>query len=73
MKNILKQALIESIKTKRDLQNEQFTDIFELIGNLLVKCIINKGMCMARAWYVQQRQQRRHPRTKDLSVIESRV
>ena len=43
MKSILKQALIESIKTKRDLQNEQFIDIFELIGNLLVKCIINKG------------------------------
>lgn len=43
MKSILKQALIESIKTKRDLQNEQFIDIFELIGNLLVKCIINQG------------------------------
>ena len=43
MRNIFKEALIEGIKVKTRLQNEMYTDIFEKMGNLLVKCIINKG------------------------------
>lgn len=43
MKNLLKSALIDSVKIKVKLQEKTYADKFEKIGNLLVKSIVNKG------------------------------
>ncbi len=43
MKDIFKEALIQGIKVKTKLQDKEYTDIFGIIGNILVKCIANKG------------------------------
>jgi len=42
MKNIFKEALIESINIKSELKDKKFTDIFTNMGDLMVKTIINK-------------------------------
>ena len=42
MKNIFKNALIDGIKIKSRLQQKEYTDTFETMGNLMVKAIKNK-------------------------------
>ena len=41
MKDIFKEALIESINIKSELKDKKFTDIFTNMGDLMVKTIIN--------------------------------
>ena len=43
MKNIFIKALLENIKLKRELQKKEYSDTFEIMGNLLVKAITNKN------------------------------
>ena len=42
MKNIFKNALIDGIKVKSQLQDIEYTDKFEVMGNLMVEAIKNK-------------------------------
>ena len=43
MPNIFKDALIEGIIIKTKLQNREYIENYETIGNLLLKCIVNNG------------------------------
>ena len=43
MKNLFKEALIDGIKVKTQLQQKDYTDTFEVMGNLMVQAIKNKN------------------------------
>lgn len=43
MKELFNKALVEGIKVKKELQNKKYTDIFETMGNILVKSIVDDG------------------------------
>ena len=42
MRELFKNALSSGIKIKSELQKKEYTDSFEIIGNLMVEAIINK-------------------------------
>ena len=43
MQNLFQKSIAESIKIKSILQEDKYLETFELVGNLLTKCIINGG------------------------------